>query len=116
MRLKCLPELTQFALLMTRHAQLDANSAAAKWLDLIGPRLGASTTEVTQTGPQQLSFARNAPAGLTALELIALANWLQAPNFPGCDLRLPPRPRTPPLLHHPVKQLSSPAPAPAVRH
>ena len=116
MRLRCLPELTQFALLITRHKQLDANSAAAKWLDLIGPRLGSSTTEVIQTGPQQLSFARNAPAGLTALELIALANWLQAPNFPGCDLRLPPPFAKPPLLHHPMKQLSSPAPAPAVRH
>jgi hypothetical protein len=116
MRLKCLPELTQFALLMTRHRQLDADSAAAKWLNLIGPRLSASTTEVLQTGPQQLSFARNAPAGLTGLELIALANWLQATNFPGCDLRLPPPLKKPPLLHQPVKKLSSPVPAPAARH
>jgi hypothetical protein len=111
MRLKCLPELTQFALLMTRHRQLDANSAAAKWLNLIGPGLGASTTEAVQTGPLQLSFTRNAPAGLTALELIALANWLEAPDFPACDLRLPPPPKMPPLLHRPVKKLSSPAPA-----
>jgi hypothetical protein len=114
-RLKCLPELTQFALLLTRHRQLDANSAAGKWLNLIGPALGPSTTEVAQTGPVQLSFARNAPAGLTALELIALANWLEAPDFPGCDLRLPPPPKRPPL-HRPIKKLSAPAPAPPAGH
>jgi hypothetical protein len=60
-----------------------------------------------------LSFTRKAPGGLTAVELTALANWLEAPNFPGCDLSLPapkrlpkvnrPRPQTPgaPLMQTP---------------
>ncbi len=94
-RLKELPELTQLMLLMTRHKQLDANSAAYKWLNHAGPTLGPSVTEVTQTGPQELNFLRKSPGGLTALELVALANWLEATNFPGCDLSLPPRPLRP---------------------
>jgi hypothetical protein len=101
-RLKQLPNLTQLALMVTRHRQLDAQSAAAKWLDRIGPTLGNNVTEVTQTAPNELLFTRKAPGGLTAVELTALANWLEAPNFPGCDLRLPP-----PL--HPLK-LNRPRP------
>ena len=38
-------------------------------------------TELTQTAPNELSFTRQAPGGLTAIELTALANWLEATNF-----------------------------------
>jgi hypothetical protein len=68
-------------------------------------------TEVTQTGPEELSFDRKAPSGLNAVELIALANWLEAPNFPGCDLLLPPRRIIP--MHLPMKKLAAPPLAPA---
>jgi hypothetical protein len=50
---------------------------------------------------------------LTAIELFALACWLEAPDFPGCDLKMPtpafhprqPNPQAPknnpmPLLIH----------------
>jgi hypothetical protein len=90
-RLKQLPQLTQLALLLTRHKQLDSQSAAGQWLSRIGPTLGDAVTEITQIAPKEWSFNRQAPGGLTAIELIALANWLEATNFPGCDLRLPPR-------------------------
>jgi hypothetical protein len=89
-RLKLLPQLTQLALMVTRHRQLDARSGAGKWLAGIGPTLGNTVTEVTQPAPNELSFKRSARAGLTAIELTALANWLEATNFPGCDLSLPP--------------------------
>jgi hypothetical protein len=89
-RLKLLPQLSQLALMVTRHQQLDAQSAAGKWLASVGPTPGYNVTQVTQTAPNQLTFMRKAPGGLTAVELTALANWLEAPNFPGCDLRLPP--------------------------
>jgi len=91
-RLAELPQLSQLMLMMTRHKQLDANSAAAQWLNRVGPTLGNAVTEVTQTAPNELAFARKAPGGLMAVELVALANWLEATNFPGCDLRLPLRP------------------------
>jgi len=101
-------------LLITRHKQLDANSAAGKWLNQIGPTLGNSVTKVTQTGPSELTFMRKAPGGLTAFELTALANWLEATNFPGCDLRLPPRPLRPRwLLRQATNAPVVPAPVPA---
>jgi hypothetical protein len=113
-RLKVLPQLTQLVLMLNNQRQLDLNSTAAKWLNLIGPTLGICTTEVTKTGPQELAFTRKAPAGLTAFELITLANWLEAPNFPRCDLSLPPMRFTP--LHKPVKKLSAPATLPPAKH
>jgi len=91
-RLPELLQLSQLGLMLTRHQQLDGNSAAAKWLDKISPALGSSVTTVTQTTPDELTFSRKAPGGLTAVEFYALANWLEAKNFPGCDLRLPLRP------------------------
>jgi hypothetical protein len=110
-RLKELLQLTQLMLLMTWHKQLDANSAAGKWLNHVGPTLGNSITEVMRTAPNELIFTRKAPGGLTAIELVALANWLEAPNFPGCDLRLPPHPLKPRRPHMPG---ASAAPAPAL--
>ena len=46
--------------------------------------LGNTVTEITQTAPNEWTFKRKAPGGLTALELVALANWLEATNFPCC--------------------------------
>jgi hypothetical protein len=116
-RLALLPQLTQLALMVTQHKQLNAQSAAARWLNRVGPALGNTVTEVTQTGPNELTFTRKAPGGLTAIELTALANWLEATNFPGCDLRLPPsKPRIPhprvpgaPVMPAPVKPVTAPA-------
>ena len=91
-RLALLPQLSQLMLMVSGRRQLGDQSAAYKWLERLGPTLGESVTEVTQTAPGELTFTRRAAAGLTALELTALANWLEASNFPGCDLRLPPMP------------------------
>jgi hypothetical protein len=114
-RLKLLPQLTQLALMVTRHRQLDTQSAAGKWLDRIGPTLGNTVTEVTQTAPNELSFTRKAPGGLTAVELVALANWLEATNFPGCDLRLPP-PLHPLKLNRPRPQIPGAPPMQTPAH
>ena len=120
-RLKMLPQLSQLALMVTHHRQLDEQSAAGKWLARIGPTLGNTVTEVKQTGPNELSFTRKAPAGLTAVELTALANWLEVPDFPGCDLRLPPfkarhpHPKKTPGTT-PVKIPAAPPSAPAPPH
>jgi hypothetical protein len=105
-RLKSLPALAQLGLLLTRQQQLLASSAADQWLNQIAPTLGPSITEVYQTGPSELTFMRTARAGLTAVELTALANWLEAPNFPSCDLNLPPPEAI--LDDLPEKKLSAP--------
>lgn len=91
-RLALLPQLSQLILMMSGDRQLGDQSAAFKWLARLGPTLGETVTEVAQTGPSELTFKRSAAVGLTAVELTALANWLEAPNFPGCDLALPPMP------------------------
>jgi hypothetical protein len=111
-RLQALPEVTQILLLLTKHREFDLNGPAAQWLSRIGPTLGNSVTEVVETGPTELVFTRSAPAGLTAVELMILANWLQASNFPGCDLSPPPRPKVLHGPHGPVKTLSAPVPGP----
>jgi hypothetical protein len=112
-RLKLLPQLTQLALMFTKHKQLAGQSVAAKWLNRIGPTLGIAVTEVAQTAPNELSFTRKAPGGLTAIELTALANWLEATNFPGGDLRLPP---AKPRLPHPRVPGAPVTPRPAPMH
>ena len=110
-RLKELPQLSQLLLVLTRHEQVNAESAAGKWLDRIEPALGNAVTEVTQTAPNELAFKRTAGGGLTAIELLALVDWLEAPKFPALDLRLPP-PRVRPG-QKPFNLLSTPAaPAP----
>jgi hypothetical protein len=114
-RLKQLPNLTQLALMVTRHRQLNVQSAAGKWLNRVGPTLGNTVTEVTQTAPNELSFTRKAPGGLTAVELTALANWLEATNFPGCDLRLPP-PLHPLKLNRPPPQIPGAPPMQTPTH
>ena len=109
-RLKIFPQLYQLLLVVSHHRQLDATSAAGHWLQVLQPALGQTATEVTETSPTELAFSRQGPAGLTAFELVAFASWLEAPNFPGCDLRMPlPKPR-------PHKPLAPNGPLPFTLH
>jgi hypothetical protein len=114
-RLKELPpQLTQLLLVLTRHEQINGQSTASKWFDRIEPALGNTVTEVTQTAPNELTFKRTAPGGLTAIELLAFVDWLEAPLFPAFDLRLPPaRPRP---GQKPFKVLATPPAEPASPH
>jgi hypothetical protein len=85
-------QLSQLGLMFSDHRQLGGTSAANNWLQKIGPGLGTTETLITRNGPAELTFERHAPGLLTAVEFYALANWLEATNFPGCNLKLPPRP------------------------
>jgi hypothetical protein len=109
-RLKDLQQFAQLGLLLTHKRQLPSSSAAEQWLNVIGQISGPSVTQITQNGPTELNFNRTAPDGLTASELIALANWLEAPDFPGCDLSLPKVQFRP--IHGRLKKLSAPTPVP----
>jgi hypothetical protein len=113
-RIPQLLQLTQLGLLITRHRQLPAGTAAFKWLENTNllKTLGPTGTEITQSGPAELMFTRKTPGIFTALELYALANWLEATNFPGCDLKLPhpARPMRPPQQQF---QFTPSAPAPS---
>lgn len=108
-RLSSVLHISQLGLLLTACKQLDANSAAFKWVQKIGPTLGNTITEIRQTSPAEMTFTRTAPGGFTAAEFYALANWLNATNFPGCDLKLPPHPRLNKFPHPVPAHLPAPA-------
>ena len=111
-RILQLLNVSQFGLMITSHKQLEADSASFKWLQRIGGGLGNTDTEITLSGPAEFAFARNAPGIFTAPELFTLANWLEAKNFPGCDIKMPPR--SPRMRQHMPQQqraISTPAPA-----
>jgi hypothetical protein len=113
-RMPQLLNLSQFTLMITSHKQLEADSAALKWLQRIGAGLGNTDTEITQSGPAEMTFTRKAPGIFTAAELFTLANWMEAANFPGCDLKLPPR--SPRLKRQHQQQQHNPLPAPPPVH
>jgi hypothetical protein len=103
--------MSQLAMVLTQHQQIDGKSPTLKWLQKIAPHLGNTVTEIFQTAPDQMTFSRTAPGGLTAVEFLALGNWLEAKNFPGCDLKLQPDQ----LRGHPatgsLRAVNMPAPA-----
>ncbi len=107
-RLPAQLQMNQLGMMMTRHKQLDGASAAFQWVHKMEPTLGNTVTEIIQTAPDQLTFTRKAPGGLTAFEFLALANWLDAPNFPHCNLELPPPSERMKQLR--LKKMNSPAP------
>ena len=75
----------QFVRFVLHQAQLPPHSAGMLWLKAISPRLGDSVTDITQTGPDQLSFTRQSSIGFTGFELNLLVDWLESPQFP-CGL------------------------------
>ena len=82
--------LAQLGLVLTSHKQMDADAPVGKWVLKLTPKLGNTVTTITQSGPAEMTFSRTAPGGLTAAEFFALATWMSADNFPGCNLDLPP--------------------------
>jgi len=79
-------------------SQLPGDSASFQWLKAMGSRLGTSSTEITQTAPGRLSFARKSDIGFCAIELHMLGDWLESPEFPlGTYSLLVRSPEPPPL-------------------
>ena len=115
-------QLSQLALVMTSHRQLPGDSPVTKWIQKYQAVLGNNVTEITQTGPAEMTFTRKATGLFTASELFALGSWLESPAFPHLDLKLPPRPKgvrprprpaaKPPGMAVPAAP-GKPAPAPA---
>lgn len=73
-------QLVRFAL---SRGQLPVNSRSFTWLRALEGNLGNSATRITLADPSRLSFVRNSGIGLTAQELMLLADWLEAPRFPN---------------------------------
>jgi hypothetical protein len=58
------------------------DSASVNWLRTVKDRLGNSTTHVTLSAPNQLTFDRRSSIGFTGAELNLLVDWLESPQFP----------------------------------
>jgi hypothetical protein len=85
--------MSQLVLAISGHRQLGGKTASMLWLQKITPQLGNNMTTIVQTGPAEMTFTRKATGIFTAMELFVLGSWLEAPDFPGMNLKLPPRPK-----------------------
>jgi hypothetical protein len=93
--------LSQLFAVIADKPQLTTNYAALPWLLKIGPYLGNTVTEITVNSPREWSLNRKSHLGLTGVELVTLARWLESTNFPrlSFDLPRPPRRAVPPPLN-----------------
>lgn len=80
--------LSQLALHLSSHAQLDASNVSWQWLraaQKIIPQGGNMFTLINQTTSNELSLDRLAPVGFSSVELFWLANWMESGNFPAAN-------------------------------
>lgn len=61
---------------------ISGSSASQAWLLAVGKHLGNSVTQARVSSPQELSLVRRSHLGLTGMELVFLARWLDDPQFP----------------------------------
>ncbi len=86
--------MAQLALLLADKPQLRPDSAGAKWIEAVAPRIGNIGTTLTVTGPDRMTWVRQSPYGFTSVETILLVNWLESVTFPwGYELPAPPPPK-----------------------
>jgi hypothetical protein len=64
------------------------DTPSQKWLDVVGPKLDNSVTEIVMSSPQDLTMTRKSRIGLTGFELATLSVWLESPTFPS-SIELP---------------------------
>src|SRR5262249_37518925 len=68
---------------MANHRKLpQLAEASQEWLVAFGPLLGNTATEITVSGPKELTVVRKSHIGMTGFELVALSRWLDSPGFP----------------------------------
>ena len=93
-RIESLLYIGQFFRFVSHKAQLPP-SATLTWLNNATTNLANCVTEIAQTKPEQLSLVRQSSCGFSALELHALGDWLESPQFPQglYTLLTPPPPR-----------------------
>lgn len=53
-----------------------------RWITELAPLLGNTITEVTLSGPKELSLTRKSNIGMTGHEIIMLTRWIDSPQFP----------------------------------
>lgn len=71
--------LTQLVSMATRQPVRTFDDPASKWLIAAEKKLGNAITEISTTGPRELTLIRRSTLGPTALELIRFVNWVAGP-------------------------------------
>ena len=82
----------QLALLCSGHQQHINGTPSLRWIQKVQlntPSAINTSTEITQTGPRELTLKRSAPLAFTSTELYWLANWLESANFPAANFLMP---------------------------
>ena len=99
-RLGQLRPLTQLLSLIFAYPQVEPESPMFHWLDAATPKLGNTLTEIAVVSPRDLQLVRTSHIGLNGAELLALAHWLQTPQFPALprSIGLRPAPSSPAAL------------------
>ena len=76
---------------LNRRRNPSTNAPTQRWIFAAATNLGNSITEISQSGPKELSLVRKSHLGFTGFELATLMRWLDSPGFP---LNYEPPPRT----------------------
>jgi hypothetical protein len=82
----------QFVVFSSGHQQLTGTMPGMKWMQAVQKTLtggGNTFTEITQTGPRELTLNRRSALVFTSLETYWLAHWLESANFPAANFLMP---------------------------
>ena len=82
--------LDQLARIIAGTTLVASNALGQHWLQVIGPKLGNTVTEITADSPSEWSLVRKSHIGFTGVELVALTRWLESSAFPKLTIELPP--------------------------
>jgi hypothetical protein len=100
--------MSQLVSVLTETPQLRTNQPALPWLMTVESRLGNAVTEVTRVSPSEWEVSRKSQLGLTAMELVYLARWIESTTFPKPGVRLPVSPGA--AASRPPRPTQSPPP------
>ncbi|MGN6644407.1 MAG: hypothetical protein ACTHKU_15555, partial [Verrucomicrobiota bacterium] len=73
---------SQFIRMVMQKSQLSGGSPGLMWFQSATANLRNCATELVNTQPNQLAFARKSSFGFSAIELQILVDWLESPQFP----------------------------------
>jgi hypothetical protein len=71
--------MSQIVAMATRKTVSNYDDPPNKWLSAAETKLGNTITEVSRTGPRELSLVRSSDSGFSAMELFAFVQWVAGP-------------------------------------
>ena len=78
-RLTQIRPMSQIAAMAARKPVRTFSDPANKWLVAAENKFGNTITEISKTGPRELSLVRSSDSGLSAIELFTFVQWVAGP-------------------------------------